>query len=60
MGIIDEVLKTNEIYAKNFKRTNLPMSPAKKLALVACMDAGLVLSQSLGTVMGDIHMIRNA
>lgn len=60
METIEEVLKANEIYAKNFKQGNLPMPPAKKLAVVACMDARLVLSQILGTGIGDIHMIRNA
>ena len=60
MAIIDEVLKANEIYAKNFKHGKLPMHAAKKLAVLACMDARLVLSQILGTAIGDIHMIRNA
>ena len=60
MTIIDEVLKANEIYAKSFKHGKLPMPPAKKLAVLACMDARLVLSQILGTAIGDIHMIRNA
>ena len=60
MGIIDEVLRANEIYERSFKHGNLRIPPAKKLAVVACMDARLVLSQILGTAMGDIHMIRNA
>jgi carbonic anhydrase len=60
MGIIDEVMKANEVYAKNFTHEKLPMPPAKKLAVLACMDARLVLSQILGTAMGEIHMIRNA
>ena len=60
MSAVDEVLKANEIYAKNFNQGSAPMPPAKKLAVVACMDARLVLSQILGTKLGDIHMIRNA
>ena len=60
MGAIDEVLKANEVYAKNFNQGDLPMPPAKKLAVVACMDARLVVSQILGTNVGDIHVIRNA
>lgn len=60
MAIIDEVLKANESYAKNFKQGNLRMPPAKKLAVIACMDARLVLPQILGTGIGDIHMIRTA
>ncbi|MHB8652390.1 MAG: carbonic anhydrase [Terriglobia bacterium] len=60
MAIIDEVLKANETYAKNFNHGKLPNAPPKKLAVLACMDARIVLSQILGTAMGDIHMIRNA
>jgi carbonic anhydrase len=36
------------------------MPPARKLAVVACMDARLVVSQILGTKPGDAHVIRNA
>jgi carbonic anhydrase len=60
MSIIDEVLKNNEAYAKGFTQSNLPMPPAKKLAVVACMDARLVVSKILGTKEGDAHVIRNA
>ena len=60
MSAIEEVLKANEVYAKNFNQADLPMPPAKKLAVVACMDARLVVSQILGTKVGDVHMIRNA
>ena len=60
MGAIDDGLKANEAYAKDFAQGNLPMPPARKLAVVACMDARLVLSRILATKAGDIHMIRNA
>ena len=60
MGAINELLKANEAYAKDFAQGNLAMPPAKKVAVVACMDARLVLSQILGTKNGDIHVIRNA
>jgi carbonic anhydrase len=60
MSAIDEVLKANNEYAKKFSSGELPMPPARKLAIVACMDARLVLSQILGLKAGDAHMIRNA
>ena len=60
MTIIDEVLHNNEAYAKGFNQGNLAMPPAKKLAIVACMDARLVVSKILGTKEGDAHVIRNA
>lgn len=60
MSVIEEVLKANEEYAKNFKLGHLPMPPARKLAVVACMDARLTVSQLLGLKTGDAHLIRNA
>jgi len=60
MGTIDETLKANEAYAKGFGKGSLPMPPARKLAVVACMDARLVVSKILGTQEGDAHVIRNA
>lgn len=36
------------------------MAPAKKLAVVACMDARLDPARILGLAEGDAHVIRNA
>lgn len=60
MSIIDEVLRANESYAKNFTLGHLPMPPARKLAIVACMDARLTVEQLLGLKTGEAHIIRNA
>ena len=60
MSVIDEALKANEAYAKNFRLGNLPMPPAKKLAIVACMDARLTIEPMLGLQTGEAHIIRNA
>ena len=60
MSVTDEVLKTNETYAQNFTHGHLPMPPARKLAVIACMDARLIVSQILGLKAGDAHIIRNA
>jgi carbonic anhydrase len=60
MNVIDEVLKSNEDYARNFTSGSLPMPPARKLAVLACMDARLVISRMLGLNEGDAHVIRNA
>ena len=60
MNVIDEVLKANEDYSRNFTSGNLPMPPGRKLAVVACMDARLVISRMLGLKEGDAHVIRNA
>ncbi len=60
MSIIDDALKANETYARNFKLGHLPMPPGKKLAILACMDARLTVEQVLGLNTGDAHIIRNA
>lgn len=60
MSVIDQFLARNEAYADGFEKGGLPMPPAKKLAVVACMDARLETGALLGLVEGDAHVIRNA
>jgi carbonic anhydrase len=60
MSAIEEVLAANQTYAKGFSLGHLPMPPARKLAVVACMDARLTVSQLLGLKTGEAHIIRNA
>jgi len=59
MSVTDELLENNARYADNFKGP-LPLPPAKKLAVVACMDARLDVYAILGLHEGDAHVIRNA
>ncbi len=58
MSVIEEVLKNNEDYARNFTLGDLPMPPGRKLAVVACMDARLTVEEVLGLKKGDAHIIR--
>ena len=60
MSITDEVLRANERYAEQFKLGDLPMPPARKLAVLACMDARLTVEKFLGLETGEAHIIRNA
>jgi carbonic anhydrase len=60
MTVTDELLSNNEAYAGSFSKGDLPMPPAKKTAVVACMDARIVVSRILGLDEGDAHIIRNA
>ncbi len=60
MSVTDEVVKANESYAQNFTQGHLPLPPARRLAVVACMDARLMVSEALGLSVGDAHVIRNA
>jgi carbonic anhydrase len=56
----DELLSNNESYAEGFDKGDLPVPPAKKVAVVACMDARLDPARILGLEEGDAHVIRNA
>ncbi len=60
MSQTDELLKNNEAYASSFDKGGLPLPPARKVAVVACMDARLNPSYLLGLEEGDAHVIRNA
>ena len=60
MSVTDELLANHERYVASFDKGDLPMPPAKKVAVVACMDARLMLSGVLGLQEGDAHVIRNA
>ena len=60
MSTIDELLRNNEEYSKSFDKGGLPLPPAKKIAVVTCMDARLSPYVMLGLNEGDAHVIRNA
>jgi len=60
MSVIPEFLKANERYASAFEKGGLPLPPARRVAVVACMDARLNVYGMLGLQEGDAHVIRNA
>ena len=60
MSATDELLENNARYAEAFDKGDLPLPPAKGLAVVACMDARLDTHRLLGIDAGDAHVIRNA
>ena len=60
MSSTDDVLGNAERYASSFDKGDLPLPPARKLAVVACMDARLIPTKVLGLEEGDAHVIRNA
>ncbi|MFC8080319.1 beta-class carbonic anhydrase [Streptomyces sp. NPDC057307] len=59
MSVTDECLDNNESYAQSFTGP-LHLPPARRLAVVACMDARLDIYRILGLNEGDAHVIRNA
>jgi carbonic anhydrase len=60
MSTIDELLENNRSFAADFEKGGLPLPPARKVAVVACMDARLNPYPILGLELGDAHVIRNA
>ena len=60
MTVTDELLRNAEEYAARFDRGDLPLPPAKRVAVLACMDARLNPYGLLGLSEGDAHVIRNA
>jgi len=60
MSVTDELLENAARYAGSFDRGELPLPPAKGVAIVACMDARLNVYGLLGLSEGDAHVIRNA
>jgi carbonic anhydrase len=60
MSTIDELVANASTYATSFESGDLPLPPAKRVAIVACMDARLNPYGLLGLRAGDAHVIRNA
>jgi carbonic anhydrase len=60
MSVTDELLRNNTEFAASFANGDLPMPPARGLAVVACMDARLNVYALLGLREGEAHVIRNA
>ncbi|MDX6532492.1 MAG: carbonic anhydrase [Gaiellales bacterium] len=60
MSTTDDLLQNSRAYADQFDKGDLPLPPAKRVAVVACMDARLDPARVLGFEEGDAHVIRNA
>lgn len=60
MSAIDEVLSRCQQHETEFANGELPMPPARSLAIVTCMDARIETGRLFGLAEGDAHVIRNA
>jgi carbonic anhydrase len=60
MTATSDLLANNAHYAAEFDKGHLPLPPAKRVAVLACMDARLDPARVLGLEEGDAHVIRNA
>ena len=59
--VLEEVLAANARYVASFgDKGKLALPPARKFAILTCMDARLQPSKYAGLAEGDAHVIRNA
>jgi carbonic anhydrase len=59
--ILLEVLEANKNYSAQFgEKGKLAMPPARRFAILTCMDARLDPAKFAGLAEGDAHVIRNA
>ena len=60
MAELDTMLDSNKEFAAGYTKGQLPMPPARGVAIVTCMDARIDPARALGLDIGDAHVIRNA
>jgi carbonic anhydrase len=61
MSVLNEVIAANEEYAASFgAKGELALPPARRFAILTCMDARLDPAKYAGLSEGDAHVIRNA
>src|ERR1700757_647278 len=59
--VFKEVVSANEKYAGDFgDKSKLALPPARRFAILTCMDARLDPAKYAGLAEGDAHVIRNA
>src|SRR5689334_22576028 len=60
-NVLNEVLAANADYVRSFgSKTNLALPPARRFAILTCMDARLDPAKYAGLSEGDAHVVRNA
>ena len=60
-SVLDEVLEENRRYSGSFgEKGKLALPPARRFAILTCMDARLDPAKFAGLAEGDAHVIRNA
>jgi carbonic anhydrase len=61
MPVLEEVVAANEEYVRTFgDKGELALPPARRFAILTCMDARLDPAKYAGLSEGDAHVIRNA
>jgi carbonic anhydrase len=61
VSVLPEVIAANDDYAASFgEKAELALPPARRFAILTCMDARLDPAKYAGLAEGDAHVIRNA
>src|SRR5262245_36134613 len=61
MSVVEEVIAANDAYAREFgEKRELALPPARRFAILTCMDARLDPAKYAGLSEGDAHVVRNA
>jgi carbonic anhydrase len=59
MTTIDELMANNAVYADGLEPRHIDLHPARRLAIVTCMDSRLDVFAALGLAHGEAHILRN-
>lgn len=60
LTVFDELVAANDAYVRDAGHRMVPVAPARRLAVLTCMDARIDVFAVLGLDLGDAHVIRNA
>jgi carbonic anhydrase len=60
MSAVDDALKGNRAFVRDFQGADVPAPPAKRLIVLTCMDARMTPEDFLDLDVGDAHILRNA
>jgi carbonic anhydrase len=60
MDVIDELMANNAAFASSLPARHLDVHPARRLAIVTCMDSRLDVFAALHLGDGEAHVLRNA
>jgi carbonic anhydrase len=60
MGVADDLLEHNRVFASAHAPRRLEVAPSLRLAIVTCMDSRLDVFAALGLDSGEAHVLRNA
>ncbi len=55
MTYVESSISQNKKYTENFTDGDLPSHPSRKIAILACMDARILINEAFGLKIGEAH-----